>query len=147
MGERAHPNATQLPRLFVYPRLPGSTCGTYGNWNNHQWEVTALDLIKQLLPRTDNPDQADLFLVDECMQHDYFSRRTSKHRCQHCVDRDAKLMAGFRRVGHHYDLAPHRHIVTHVECPRRGKADPLDVLFPSESFAGLRAVEPSRDTR
>ncbi len=127
-----HPSG-HLPSLYVYPRI-GQACGTSGNWEaNHLWESEAITLLKTSLPIAKKPSDADLFLVDECLNLEYFSKRESKHSCKHCQKLDAELVALMRATGHYWDAPATRarHIISHPECPRMDIVDPLDVQFPN----------------
>lgn len=124
-------------RVFIYPRV-GTACDN--KWllskavNLHLWEVAALELLKRALPVTTDAAQADVFLVDECLQLEYFSTRPLTHSgffgCPRCHSLDARVVTAMRRIGVQWDTVPRRHIVTHLECPRVGHADTLDPAFP-----------------
>lgn len=133
-------------RLFVYPRL-GAACDNKQLLskavNLHLWEVSALELLKRSLHITTDAAHADVFLIDECLQLEYFSLRPFANSgffgCPRCHNLDARVVTAMRRIGGHWDTAPRRHIVTHLECPRIGHADALDPAFP-ELWATRRSL-------
>ena len=117
------------PRLFVYsfPR----TCPPFIlTAAPAEWEPRMLALLKRISMVVDDPREADLFLVDACLTNIYFGGRTRKHSCAQCAQLEGEILRTMRRVGRFWDEEPHRHILTHLECPRVGAPDPIDAVFP-----------------
>ena len=118
-------------RLFVYTLSALRTCPPHAlTAAPAEWEPRVLSLLKNIATVVRDPRDADFYLVYACLTNAYFAARTRKHYCARCLQIDAEVVRAMRAIGRFWDELPHRHIVTHLECPRQGVADQIDIAYP-----------------
>ena len=135
--------------LFVY-NISSASCddGESQMVNfNHAWEPRALRMVTRALTLVEDPALADWFLVNACLGRFYLNMRDSANPasraavaahnlnkttgwrkagtykdCKACLQFEAWLVKEMARTGPYWVQRPHRHIVTHMRCPREGRA-------------------------
>jgi hypothetical protein len=118
----------RAPRLYIYQFQRSYLCEAYAS--PAAFELQTLSLLRRLCTVVDDPREAELFFVNARLVNTWFAFRTRHHYCKGCLGFEAELLGEMRRVGDYWDRLPHRHIVTHLECPRAGISDPIDIAYP-----------------
>ena len=93
---------------------------------NFEWEMQIVDALSRVFPRTENPAQADFFVVPACLTTVWANSWTYRNRrrvnkltsnVSETRTYERLVLEEVRRVGDFYDTHPDRHLMARHKCP------------------------------